>query len=141
MNNEISSENKLNKIINDINCEFNIKGKINKLPPELNNGNIEYKYKLTDEYDERKYQKLATQMNYRINEGVGKAIYIIGVSDKGVPRGIKNNDMIITLNKILKIIKIIDVKIKKVNIYIGTEGKILTIRLNKNLMKNNLSIL
>ena len=131
----------MNKIINDINCEFNIKGTINKLPEESFDGNTEYKYKLTNEYDEWKYQKLATQMNYRINEGMGKAIYIIGVSDKGIPHGIKNNDMIITLNKILKIIKIIDVKIIKVNIYIGLEGKILTMRLNKKLMKNDLSIL
>ena len=137
--NEDEDEDEFYKIINNINCVFNIKEKkINKIPKELNDGNKEYKYKLTDDYDEMKYQKLATQMKYRLNEGCGKAIYIIGVSDVGCPYGLSKKDMNITLMKILKIIKIIDVNIKKINMYTGISGIILTIRLYKNKIKNNL---
>ncbi|OAF67725.1 hypothetical protein A3Q56_04541, partial [Intoshia linei] len=50
--------------------------------PEPSLGNVEYKRKLTNIGDER-LKHLITQMNWRIGEGNGKAIYMIGIDDDG----------------------------------------------------------
>ena len=54
--------------------------KNNKLPPEIESGNIEYKRELIDKNDNR-IEKLVTQLNWRLNEGfikfnIYKAIYL-----------------------------------------------------------------
>ena len=123
------NDNKFNEYINKINCEYNVKDKLKDLPKESYDGNVEYKLKLTDNYEEKKYQKLATQMKYRLNEGKGKAIYIIGVCDNGNALGINYKDLIITLEKILIIVKIINAEIKKITKYDGKNGIIITMRL------------
>ena len=48
--------------------------------PEKDDGNIEYKLKLIDKTKER-VDELSTQMRYRVDEGCGEAIYVIGVTD------------------------------------------------------------
>ena len=50
--------------------------------PEINDGNIEYKSTLAN-MDNKKLIKYATQLKYRVLEGCGTTIYIIGISDKG----------------------------------------------------------
>lgn len=127
--NDNMNDNKFNEYINKINCEYNVKDKLKDLPKESYDGNVEYKLKLTDNYEEKKYQKLATQMKYRLNEGKGKAIYIIGVCDNGNALGINYKDLIITLEKILIIVKIINAEIKKITKYDGKNGIIITMRL------------
>lgn len=57
------------------------------MEPEQDDGNIEYKLKLTNKTSER-IEKLATQMRYRCNEGNGECIYNIGVEDDGNMIGI-----------------------------------------------------
>ena len=60
------------------------------LPPEIEEGNVEYKRHLCSEelktltknYNIR-FQQLVTQMKYRLFEGNGIAIYYIGVEDNG----------------------------------------------------------
>lgn len=52
------------------------------LPPEIERGNIEYKLKLIDPSPVR-FEHLVTQMKWRLQEGLGEAIYEIGVSDDG----------------------------------------------------------
>lgn len=52
------------------------------LPPEVERGNIEYKLKLIDPTPVR-FEHLVTQMKWRLQEGLGEAIYEIGVSDDG----------------------------------------------------------
>lgn len=52
------------------------------LPPEVERGNIEYKLKLIDPSPVR-FEHLVTQMKWRLQEGLGEAIYEIGVSDDG----------------------------------------------------------
>ena len=51
-------------------------------PPEEYFGNIEYKRSILHKNNKR-LEELATQMNFRLNEGNGKAIYYIGVEDDG----------------------------------------------------------
>lgn len=63
------------------------------LPPEVEEGNIEYKRSLLElDKDIDKRRKLSTQMNWRLNEGLNmkgipEAIYYIGINDNGTIGG------------------------------------------------------
>eukprot|EP00299_Pterocystis_sp_00344_P013929 c6876_g1_i2.p1 GENE.c6876_g1_i2~~c6876_g1_i2.p1 ORF type:complete len:330 (+),score=78.21 c6876_g1_i2:37-1026(+) len=56
------------------------------LTNEIDDGNIEYKLKLSDQNPQR-FQRLVTQMNFRLLEGNGEAFYMIGVNDDGSLQG------------------------------------------------------
>jgi elongation factor 1-alpha len=73
--------------------------------PRRENKNIEFKEKLTVETHLKndKKQHLASQMKYRLETGDGKAIYIIGVDDRGVSKGLTDIEFEETLN-VLKVI-------------------------------------
>jgi GTPase len=60
---------------------------ITSINPENDEGNIEYKYKLTNLTSET-ISKRMTQMKFRINEGNGEAFYFIGVMDNGTLLGL-----------------------------------------------------
>ncbi|MDH3324226.1 MAG: GTP-binding protein [Candidatus Peregrinibacteria bacterium] len=60
---------------------------------EEDDGPIEYKLQLVD-IDKKRFQHLVTQLNYRLNEGGGEALYEIGLADDGTPQGIMEDDMI-----------------------------------------------
>jgi GTPase len=62
------------------------------LPPENDNGNIEYKAKLCSLSKERIHH-LTTQMKWRLREGQGECVYEIGVSDNGHLSGIIQTEM------------------------------------------------
>ena len=64
---------------------------------ESNDGNIEYKLNLSN-MSKIKFQKYSTQLKYRILEGNGIAIYIIGISDNGFIFGISNYEINYTIN-------------------------------------------
>jgi len=81
-----------------------------KLPRENDIGKIEYKLILSDVSEER-LQELATQMKYRIEEGGGEAIYVIGVSDDGDVIGLNKEDLERTIDVLEKIAKMINSKI------------------------------
>lgn len=51
-------------------------------PPEPQFGNIEYKLKLINPSKQR-LDHLVTQLNWRLKEGNGEALYEIGVADTG----------------------------------------------------------
>ncbi len=90
---------------------------IKKLPPEVEEGNIEYKVwsnsetivfvfnfeilllklKLIDPTPTR-FEHLVTQMKWRLQEGFGEAIYEIGVEDNGSCCGLSEDEMIKSLN-------------------------------------------
>lgn len=57
------------------------------LPPEIEEGNVEYKLKLGNLSDER-LEQLTTQLKWRLAEGHGEALYQLGVSDAGVLVGL-----------------------------------------------------
>lgn len=52
-------------------------GQEEKLPPEPEQGNVEYKLKLINPSNQR-FEHLVTQMKWRLREGHGEAIYQIG---------------------------------------------------------------
>jgi GTPase len=107
-------------------------------PPEIYYGNKEYKIKLN--YSNKiGLQKKASQMLFRLIEGDGKAIYLLGVEDNGIARGININELIISLKLLIKISNIINSTISKINIYKGIDGYIATLRLFKNI-ENKISL-
>uniref|UniRef100_A0A9J8CM79 Tr-type G domain-containing protein n=2 Tax=Cyprinus carpio TaxID=7962 RepID=A0A9J8CM79_CYPCA len=59
---------------------------------EAEEGNIEYKLKLVDPTQYR-FEHLATQMKWRLQEGRGEAVYQIGVEDNGLLVGLTEEDM------------------------------------------------
>jgi GTPase len=61
------------------------------MPPEREDGNIEYKLKLINK-DEERIEKLSSQMRFRTEEGDGECIYNLGVEDKGMITGITENE-------------------------------------------------
>jgi len=110
---------------------FNLK-QIPNQPPEIYYGNKEYKIKL-NYCNKIGLQKKASQMLFRLIEGDGKAIYLLGVEDNGIARGININELINSLKLMLKISNIINSSISKINIYKGSEGYIASLRLFKNI--------
>ena len=72
-----------------------------KMPPEREDGNIEYKLKLINKDDER-IEKLASQMRFRTEEGDGECIYNLGVEDKGSIAGITDSEYEETINVLNK---------------------------------------
>ena len=54
---------------------------------EVEHGNIEYKRQLSNT-SQNKIEKLTSQMKWRLNEGRGEAIYVIGIEDNGFLIGI-----------------------------------------------------
>jgi len=118
-----------------INVKINLK-KIPNQPPENYYGNKEYKLSLDYKEKSKLYisnilEKKASQMLFRINEGNGKALYLIGVDDNGISKGISIIDLLISINNIIKISKIINCNISNINIYKGNKGFISSIRLFK----------
>ncbi|XP_034464818.1 GTP-binding protein 2-like [Hippoglossus hippoglossus] len=67
------------------------------LPPEAEEGNIEYKLKLVNP-TQYCFEHLATQMQWRLQEGRGEAVYQIGVEDNGMLVGLSEEDMRASLN-------------------------------------------
>jgi GTPase len=67
-------------------------GDFSSLPPEPQQGNVEYKLKLVNPTDQR-LEHLVTQMKWRLREGQGEAIYQIGVEDNGLMTGLSGEDM------------------------------------------------
>lgn len=50
---------------------------------ENDEGRVEYKLKLFPKPDEIRLEKLASQMNFRLNEGNGESFYELGIADSG----------------------------------------------------------
>ena len=66
--------------------------KAERLAPEVEEGNREYKFKLTDLTDDQLTHRI-TQLNWRLNEGNDEAFYLIGVEDNGNQLGLNESDL------------------------------------------------
>ena len=126
------------KILTEYNLKYHLKYHINwKLndkvfpnqPSEYYFGCREYKRHIIDETDypanvnkelvKRKYiNKKATQLLFRLNEGCGRALYIIGIEDNGYACGISKQELLSTLINFICMTNIIGSShIKTFNIY------------------------
>ena len=101
------------KIYLDIETEeqLKIKSKKNKSNDCIDNlKNIKNMYKLN---------KRASQLKFRLDEGSGKALYLIGVSDSGRTDGIDIETIYKSINYLHKMAEIINANIKNIRIYKG----------------------
>ncbi len=110
------------------------KNSIPKQPRESYFGNREYKRHLIFANNVT-IDKKSTQMLFRLNEGSGKALYLIGVADCGKTTGLTYDEFIFSLENFIKMVNIVSSKIEKINIYeLTNEQKyILTIRVSREL--------
>ena len=83
-------------------------------PQESNDGNIEYKLKLSNLNDIRK-EELVTQLNYRLEEGNGECIYEIGIKDNGFVEGITKNELRESLENLKEMSNTLNVSIIKIS--------------------------
>ena len=74
------------------------------LPPEEYFGNIEYKQSIINKNNNR-LEELATQMNFRLNEGNGTATYFLGINDDGSVSNIYAKDMLESLKNLKKFVR------------------------------------
>ena len=128
---------------------------IPKQKKELHNGNREYKMYLnipleskteqrkntnkSDDYIHylrqqklvSKINKRASQLLYRLEEGYGKALYIIGIKDDGTIEGIEMDLLFKSINFLYKMAEIVNANIKNIRIYKGSsENKyVFTVRI------------
>lgn len=82
----------------------------NRLPPELELGNIEYKVKLINPSTSR-LQHLITQMKWRLREGQGEAIYEVGVEDGGHLAGLSDTELTASMNTLKAMADALDASI------------------------------
>ena len=127
-----SNNNKFNNITN---IKYYSK-KIPNQPEEKYYGNREYKrFILFNDKKENqrkiKINKRSTQLLFRLSEGEGKALYIIGLEDDGIVYGIEEHILIESINNIIEMCNIIKAEIKNINIYNGINGYISSIRIIK----------
>lgn len=94
-----------------------------KRTKERETGNVEYKLRLTDISSEKR-ESLATQMLYRVIEGGGEAIYLIGVEDNGRLIGISETELEESEETLKEIAALINAKISRIRIRDGEQGKV-----------------
>jgi elongation factor 1-alpha len=101
-------------------------------PPENDNGNREYKWRITPRSQEEhrwRCLKLATQLNFRMYEGGGKALYMLGIHDCGKAVGTDETSLHKTINIIMEAAaEIKQTRIDRIRLYKGRCGSIATLR-------------
>lgn len=102
-------------------------------PREVYYGNREYKRHLLLPNNHSMHRK-STQLLFRLNEGNGKALYLIGVEDSGRVSGLAKEDMLASLDNFIQMSQIIKCNIEKINVYRiinETNRYITTIRISR----------
>ena len=101
-------------------------------------GNIEYKrYFYLNNHNPYRFQKYTTQLNYRLYEGDGKAIYIIGVDDNGSVIGLTDSSINENLLYLKRMCEEIKVTIKLImNCYFKNK-KFLIVTINSDKHRDN----
>ena len=102
-------------------------------PKEVYYGNREYKRHLLLPNTYSMHKK-STQLLFRLNEGNGKALYLIGVEDSGRVSGLAKEDMLTSLDNFIQMSQIIRSQVEKINVYRivnETDRYITTIRISR----------
>jgi GTPase len=105
--------------------------------PENDEGNVEYKQHLIEPTSER-FEQLVSQMKYRIEEGGGEALYELGVSDKGEPYGLNDEELEKSMETLKKLAEANDAEANIVYIKSGKmkDHSIVEVLIRKNPMEN-----
>ena len=101
--------------MNDLSCMF---GACEQLEQEDDEGNVEYKLKLVNPSAER-FDRLVSQMKFRLDEGLGEALYEIGVADDGTPYGLDDAQLEASLATLKRMAKEIDAEVNIVHVKSG----------------------
>ena len=103
-------------------------------PPEKEEGNKEYKryLKCKTNYQKEFIEKRASQMLYRLIEGEGSAIYMLGVDDDGKIYSLDKKIIDETIKNLKLIAEKIEASINVVRIY---KNNVLTVRIKLSPMK------
>lgn len=109
-------------------------------PPELPGGSIEYKLILDPNMETARKEKLLTQLIYRINEGNGEAIYVLGVSDDGELIGIPENQLKATLNILEELVTQIPGRMRILRQFEAKEGLIVEVLVRRQMKGEDLPI-
>ncbi len=102
----------------------------NIVGPENPRGNVEYKLKLIHTTEDRLVE-LATQLNYRLNEGDGEAFYEIGVSDEGDPVGLPDWELKNSLYVLERIAERVGAKMSLIRTGKAKHGKLAEVLLRR----------
>lgn len=106
------------KIYLDNETEEQLKYKLKKNKPK------EFIDTLKNAKNTSKLNKRASQLRFRLDEGCGKALYMIGVTDSGRTDGIDMETINTSIHYLEKMVEIIKAEIKNIRIYKGKcEGK------------------
>ena len=94
-------------------------------PKEDEYGNREYKRLLNFEENnnDSSLNKRATQMKFRLLEGNGKSLYIIGVEDNGKAKGIEKDNLLESICIIQKSSQLIEARVVAIRIYKSKNDK------------------
>jgi GTPase len=102
------------------------------LPPEIEEGNKEYK-RYFKNINKKRFFELSTQMNWRLLEGNGETIYYLGINDDGSIYGKLDNETFkYSINIIKKLAKECDATITNMKEHIVQDLKWFEIKINKN---------
>ena len=82
----------------------------------------EYIYYLREQKMIQKINKRASQLLFRLHEGCGKALYMIGIKDDGTVEGIDIELIFSSINFLYKMVHIINAVIKSIRIYKGSKN-------------------
>ncbi|KAJ8906240.1 hypothetical protein NDN08_002734 [Rhodosorus marinus] len=96
--------------------------RVEDLTPEDDEGNMEYKWCLVNPSRER-FMQLVTQMNFRLLEGQGEAIYQVGVEDDGRLRGLHPDALEASLHTLKRMASELKAETTVICETAGREGK------------------
>ncbi|KAF4028432.1 Elongation factor Tu GTP binding domain [Phytophthora infestans] len=78
-----------------------------RLPDEVEKGNVEYKQQLLEPSPDR-LRQLTTQMHWRLNEGRGTAFYEVGVKENGEVLGLAEDVMLRSLGTLARMCRVVN---------------------------------
>ncbi|KAG2799001.1 hypothetical protein PC111_g20611 [Phytophthora cactorum] len=81
-----------------------------RLPDEVEEGNVEYKQQLLEPSPDR-LRQLTTQMHWRLNEGRGTAFYEVGVKDNGEVLGLAEDAMLRSLGTLARMCRVVNAEV------------------------------
>jgi len=103
---------------------------VSPLKQENDAGKIEYKWKLVGKSADR-ITHLITQLNYRLTEGKGEAIYELGILDDGTPQGLSDEDLAESIATLKHMAAQLKCDVVVVRIATGLKGKVAEVLVRK----------
>lgn len=100
------------------------------LLPEDDEGAIEYKWRLVNPSPDR-FIQLVTQLNFRLSEGNGEAIYELGVEDNGRKKGLSAVNLAASLDTLTRMAHELGAETQLVREAEGKEGRIAQVLVRK----------